>query len=233
MEFYQPWSPVIYKSEMSEDFHSYTVDNVYRILDYKKDASHMLAGNIDNQWQSRSIDQKIYEKFLKPHIIKYIQQLLLIRSNYEKHESGSTELLFDPIIRDDNIQFPEVTEDNIRFEMGLGPWLNVQVANEFNPLHSHSGDLSGIMFIQIPEEIKEERIEANQKYQCLHGYLKFVRNDQMVFVEPKDRGILIFPSTLHHMVYPFKSDVERVTMSFNIGPIFVGDNPFRLPQSFT
>ncbi len=62
MEFYQPWSPIIYKSEMSDDFHSYTIDNVYRMLEYKKDASHMLAGNIDNQWQSRSKICRCYRK---------------------------------------------------------------------------------------------------------------------------------------------------------------------------
>tara|TARA_B100001250_G_C19548138_1_gene677781 strand:+ start:63 stop:764 length:702 start_codon:yes stop_codon:yes gene_type:complete len=233
MEFYQPWSPIIYKGEMSDDFHSYTIDNVYRMLEYKKDASHMLAGNIDNQWQSRSIDQKRYEKFLKPHVFNYVKHILSIKSSYERLESNYTELLFDPIFREESIDHPEVTEDNLSFQMGLGPWLNIQVANEFNPLHAHSGDLSGIMFIQIPEEIKKERMETNQKYQSLHGCLKFVRNDHMLFVEPKDRGILIFPARLHHMVYPFKSDVERVTMSFNIGPILVGDNPLRIPQSLT
>ena len=239
MEFYQPWSPIIYKSEMSDDFHSYTIDNVYRMLEYKKDASHMLAGNIDNQWQSRSIDQKRYEKFLKPHIIEYVNKIVSMRSKYHKFDSKSTELLFDVLRRDSNkypfpiTDYSQATDDNIRFEMGEGPWVNIQVANEFNPLHTHGGDLSGIIFIQIPEEIKNERIESDKEYTSLHGCLQFVRNDTLVFVEPKDMGILLFPASLHHMVYPFKSDVERVTMSFNIGPIWVDNSSFRIPQSFT
>ena len=33
---------------------------------------------------------------------------------------------------------------------------------------------------------------------------------------PKTGDIFIFPAELKHTVYPFTSDVERVTMSFNV-----------------
>ena len=42
------------------------------------------------------------------------------------------------------------TENNFDYNMGFddwkGPWLNIQIADEFNPLHSHGGVISGILF---------------------------------------------------------------------------------------
>ena len=33
----------------------------------------------------------------------------------------------------------------------------------------------------------------------------------------------LFPSHLWHLVYPFNSDVERISMSFNVDNLFVDD----------
>ena len=34
---------------------------------------------------------------------------------------------------------------------------------------------------------------------------------------PKEKDIYFFPARLNHMVYPFKSNVERVSVSYNFG----------------
>ena len=34
-------------------------------------------------------------------------------------------------------------------------------------------------------------------------------------MNPKEKDIYIFPAKLHHMVYPFKSKVERISVSVN------------------
>ena len=234
MKFYQPFSPVIYKGEMSKDFHSYVFDNITRILDYKKDASKKLAGNIENQWQSRNIDYGRYKDFLKPHIIEYINHIIDIELACSNLDSDKTEILFNP---NENIVRTKCTENNFDYNMGFddwkGPWLNIQVANEFNPLHAHGGVISGILFLQIPKEIEQERQEYKRKYSSLHGCLKFVRNNDMIFIKSKDMGILLFPSRLQHMVYPFKSDVERITMSFNVDNILIDNKFWNIPSQLT
>ena len=234
MKFYQPFSPVIYRGEMSKDFHSYVIDNIHRILDHKNNASKNLAGNIENQWQSRKVDYQIYKDFLKSHIIEYINHIINLEFEYSKLDSDKTEILFNP---DENIIRTKCTENNINYNIGFdgweGPWLNIQVANEFNPLHSHGGIISGILFLQIPKEIEEERQEYKGKYTSLHGCLKFVRNNDMIFIKSKDMGILLFPSRLQHMVYPFKSDVERITMSFNVDNILIDNKFWTIPPHFT
>ena len=234
MKFYQPFSPVIYKSEMSKDFHSYVFDNIHRILDHKKSASNMLAGNIENQWQSRNIDYKRYKSFLNSHLIEYINHIIDLELAYSKLDSDKTEILFNP---DENIVRTKCTENNFDYNMGSdywkGPWLNIQTSNEFNPLHAHSGNISGILFLQIPKEIEEERYEYKNKYRSLHGCLTFIRNNNMISVKPKDMGILLFPSRLQHMVYPFRSDVERITMSFNVDNILIDNKLWKMPSQFT
>jgi len=235
MKFYQPFSPVIYKGEMSKDFHSYVFDNIHRILDNKNDASRNLAGNIENQWQSRNIDYQRYKDFLKPHIIEYINHIIDLELVYSKLDSDKTEILLDP---DEIIVRTKCTENNFDYNMGFGdwkgPWLNIQIADEFNPLHSHGGVISGILFLQIPKEIEEERQEYKSKYSSAHGLLTFVRDNHSIFIKPKDMGLLLFPSKFQHMVYPFKSsDVERITMSFNVDNISIGEKYWVIPPHFT
>ena len=41
-------------------------------------------------------------------------------------------------------------------------------------------------------------------------------------VVPKTGELYLFPATLRHTVYPFTSDVERITMSFNVHNIQKG-----------
>ena len=95
-------------------------------------------------------------------------------------------------------------------------WFNYMKANEFNPLHSHSGMISGIVMVNVPLEIKEEmNIELETNARC-PGHLEFVIGDHIHRILPKEGQIYLFPSSVKHQVYPFSSDVERITMSWNI-----------------
>jgi len=102
-------------------------------------------------------------------------------------------------------------------------WFNYMKANEFNPLHSHRGSISGIVMVKVPLEIAEElntNIETNAR--C-PGHLEFVIGEHIHRILPKEGQIYLFPSSVKHQVYPFSSDVERVTMSWNITEIHTDD----------
>jgi uncharacterized protein (TIGR02466 family) len=102
-------------------------------------------------------------------------------------------------------------------------WINFMKKGEFNPMHVHNDDLSFVIFLQVPEELKKE----NEKYE---GTDKSVGPGGLIFLWgesnerfttqqkffPKEGDFFIFPSRLRHMVYPFKSDVERISVSGNI-----------------
>ena len=96
------------------------------------------------------------------------------------------------------------------------PWVNFMKSNEYNPLHEHHGEVSAIIFIDIPDQIKDERDQSQFGHKT-NGCLEFVYDCSTSFVvTPRTGMIFLFPAFLKHTVYPYASDVERITMSFNL-----------------
>jgi hypothetical protein len=100
-------------------------------------------------------------------------------------------------------------------------WINYQKANEFNPPHDHDGKLSFVIYLKIPEELKQE----NKKYvgkSCGPGGIQFLYGngprDCISYMSyfPEELDMFIFPAWLKHWVSPFKSDCERISVSGNV-----------------
>jgi len=104
-------------------------------------------------------------------------------------------------------------------------WVNYMKAGEYNPVHAHTNcDFSGVLFLSMPDEIKKENeafVGTGDRY-CGPGNLSFITGpvlkaqicERSFF--PRKGDLFIFPGTLLHFVAPFKSNVERVSMAFNI-----------------
>lgn len=100
-------------------------------------------------------------------------------------------------------------------------WINFMRPDEYNPIHTHEGDLSFVFFPKVPEELKTE--SHNYKgTSCGPGKIEFSYGEKQGFCVtghsflPETNDLFIFPSTLKHFVYPYKSNVERVSISGNI-----------------
>ena len=112
--------------------------------------------------------------------------------------------------------------ESVSFNLGTGPWINYMKRHEFNPLHTHDGMLSAVIFIDVPEEIEKEKTEWEGRTNCFSaGALEFVHaksfmNNGHAKVIPKTGDMYIFPADMPHTVYPFSSDVTRISMSFNV-----------------
>lgn len=115
------------------------------------------------------------------------------------------------------------------FNKGADPkltsfWVNFQKKYEYNPLHNHSGIFSFVIWMKIPYDIKKEQElpwVKGSKNQKTVGNFTFVGPDMENHILTMEKEIegycAIFPSHLHHMVYPFyTSDEERVSISGNI-----------------
>jgi len=102
-------------------------------------------------------------------------------------------------------------------------WINYMRKNEFNPPHTHSGDISFVLYLKVPEEIKKEAIEFVSEGEGKPGAIQFIYGTQDRYSDyicshtrfPKTNELYIFPANLHHTVMPFRSDVERVSVSGN------------------
>ena len=113
----------------------------------------------------------------------------------------------------------------IKYIKILNLWVVSQFKDEYNPIHYHDGDLSGVGYLKVPKNMTKNKFLKNKK-ENTNGTIDFI-NGQRGFlsksifnVVPKQRDLLIFPNYLMHTAYPFNISDERRSFSFNVKIIF-------------
>lgn len=106
-------------------------------------------------------------------------------------------------------------------------WVNFQEKYEFNPAHLHDGLLSFALYINVPYSYDDEKLVSpghSSNYDS-SGLIEFLYSDAVCGVSsfrfPIDKKmenkIIMFPSKMRHIVYPFfSSDDYRISVSGNI-----------------
>lgn len=101
-------------------------------------------------------------------------------------------------------------------------WVVSQYQGTPSPVHFHSGDLSGVLYLKVPHvanESAEERktyIEGRQA-----GYINFMEGGRqqysrsIISFKPKVGDFYIFPGWLLHGAEPFRGTGERRSLAFN------------------
>ena len=107
----------------------------------------------------------------------------------------------------------------------LNLWVVSQFKDEYNPIHYHDGDLSGVGYLKVPKGMTKNKFLKNKKNKT-NGTIDFI-NGQRGFLSksifnivPKERDLLIFPNYLMHTAYPFNINGERRSFSFNVKFIY-------------
>jgi len=107
-------------------------------------------------------------------------------------------------------------------------WVNMQKKLEVNPLHNHDGTLSFVAWLHVPFKLEDERNMPNCKNSRtveLASTFQFVYTTALgtiancpMFVENGWEGkIVMFPSKLLHIVYPFQTtDDYRISIAGNL-----------------
>ncbi len=104
-------------------------------------------------------------------------------------------------------------------------WVVRQYKNEYNPIHYHDGEISGVGYLQIPKNMNQNKSVKNKKFKTngtidfINGQKNFLSNS-IYNLKPKLGDLLIFPSYLMHSAYPFNVDGERRSFSFNAKILF-------------
>ena len=107
----------------------------------------------------------------------------------------------------------------------LNLWVVRQFKGEYNPIHYHEGDLSGVGYLTLPKNmtknilIKNKKIITNGTIDFINGQKAFLSNSIYNLV-PKTGDLIIFPNYLMHTAYPFNINGERRSFSFNVKIIF-------------
>ena len=114
---------------------------------------------------------------------------------------------------------------NIKSVKIINLWVVRQFKNEYNPIHYHDSQLSGVGYLQIPKKMNQNKLVKNKKFQTngtidfINGQKNFLSNS-IYNLNPKLGDLLIFPNYLMHTAYPFNIDGERRSFSFNAKILF-------------
>ena len=114
---------------------------------------------------------------------------------------------------------------NIKEIRVLNLWVVRQFKGEYNPIHYHEGDLSGVGYLTLPKNmtknflVKNKKLKTNGTIDFINGQKAFLSNSIYNLI-PKIGDLIIFPNYLMHTAYPFNISGERRSFSFNVKIIF-------------
>ena len=185
------WGPCIVRFKISDQFREALLKEAYKARAEKRDYRKKLAGHIKEEY---AMDLKEFNPYFK--------QVFNLYHGAWKNFTGDT------------------GKEKVEYVMKT-LWVNFQKQNEYNPLHDHSEALTFVIYLKIPQEIKTEN-EAYVGTSRGPGSIMFVYGEggrQFVTYQshlPEDRDIFVFPAAVKHMVAPFRSDCERISVSGNV-----------------
>ena len=177
----------------------------------KTKISKKFSDKLNNEFDSKSNSKKIdYSSKLASQIKNELKiSNNFIKKNLEKElKDNINKFLSNEKIR------------NIKEIKILNFWIVRQFKGEYNPIHYHEGDLSGVGYLKLPKGMTNNKMVKNKKLKT-NGTIDFI-NGQKGFLSksiynviPKIRDLLIFPNYLMHTAYPFNIEGERRSFSFN------------------
>ena len=194
MKLIRPFGPIIAKVTMPKNI----VDALNKYVDEI----------INNETKAKELD---YGKMLAGNVK---QEFLLERdfSVLSGWENFLKENVEEWILKSIN---KKVTQFDI-----IDSWIVRQFENDYNPLHSHGGHISGVGYLKLPDDFGEPT--QNTKSHNINGNLQLVHGSNMFLspitldIKPKVGEFIFFPNYLMHTVYPFKNkNSERRSISFN------------------
>ena len=177
----------------------------------KTKISNKFFDKLNKEFDTKSKTKKID---YSPKLASQIKNELKISDKFiKKNLERELKINIKKFLSNENIK-------NIKEIKILNLWVVRQFKGEYNPIHYHEGDLSGVGYLKLPKGMINNKMVKNKKLKT-NGTIDFI-NGQKGFlsksiynVVPKIKDLLIFPNYLMHTAYPFNIDGERRSFSFN------------------
>ena len=194
MNVIRPFGPTIAKVSMSENLVKELNDYVDQTLVDKKKTEELNYGKM--------LAGNVQQEFL-------LDKEFIVLSGWESFlKENTAKWIF------------ESTKKKIEEFKIIDTWIVRQFENEYNPLHSHGGHISGVGYLKLPDNYgktvqSDKQNNYNGNLQLVHGSKNFL-SPITLNIEPKVGDFYLFPNYLMHSVYPFKNkNAERRSISFN------------------
>lgn len=131
-------------------------------------------------------------------------------SSVDLDKHGIFQELCDKILHiADNITQPYRRTNKVKF---TSMWAMINDKYNYNAHHVHEGLVSGIFYLQVPEN-SGRLVITNPAVRSQNHPIR-VKDYP---VQPEKLALIMFPSWMEHYVEPSKSDEQRIGISFNIG----------------
>jgi uncharacterized protein (TIGR02466 family) len=115
---------------------------------------------------------------------------------------------FDKVISPANKITPYITQS----------WLNYTETNQYHHKHAHPNSLvSGVFYINCHEELDKIKF-FNTEYKTIKPEVKEYNlwNSESWWFSVKTGDVILFPSSLTHMVETKEGDNTRISLAFNV-----------------
>ena len=127
-----------------------------------------------------------------------------------------------PIIIEEVLRYCRSVEGNEPDAIQVqSAWVVNQQSEAYSPTHFHSADISGVLYLRMPEVSQNEE-QASYISGRKAGYINFLSGGKQPFCKslisfkPRIGEIYLFPSWLLHTVEPFVGSGERRSLAFNV-----------------
>ena len=171
-----------------------------------------LINKINKEVDKILINKNILKKSDYSHkLVGQVKQEIKLSSNFVK--KNLLKFIGDSVKKYIN----KSSKRNVKKIVLKNMWVVRQFKNEYNPIHFHSGNISGVGYLKIPKNITKsrKRLKTNGTIDFIHGSKSFL-NNSLFNHNPKIGDLILFPNYLMHTAYPFKREGERRSFSFNI-----------------
>ena len=199
------FGPQTAQVQLPDDALNAMINMTDNIIKDKKSESHgqNLAGVIDKELKIYKSDMdkagvdQLLESCVKSYVVHCARQHGMFKEHY-------------------------VTDSDVN-----SAWVVSQYANEYNPIHNHTGcEISGVIYLKVPDVKGRRNLQSKKGKMDSDGDISFVyctasqRNQDifekgLVQIKPVVGLMLMFPSYLGHTVYPFVGEGERRCIAFN------------------
>ena len=173
---------------------------------------------------SKKFFKKINKEFDKKSSIRKIDYSSKLASQIKNEVKISNKFLTKFLEKELQIKIKKFISNekikNIKKIKILNLWVVRQFKGEYNPIHYHNGDLSGVGYLKLPKgmtnnkNLKNKKLKTNGTIDFINGQKAFLCNS-IYNLRPKVRDLIIFPNYLMHTAYPFNINGERRSFSFN------------------
>ena len=228
------FGPQTAQVQLPDDALNAMINMTDNIIKDKKSESHgqNLAGVIDKELKiyKSDMDKAGVDQLLESCVKSYVVHCARQHGMFQEHY---------------------VTETNVN-----SAWVVSQYANEYNPIHNHTGcEISGVIYLKVPDVKGRRNLQSKKGKMDSDGDISFVyctasqRNHDifekgLVQITPTPGLMLMFPSYLGHTVYPFVGEGERRCIAFNanyritdqsdssLGPQLIAGNLYGLKNKY-